>query len=83
MIKWSINIGSYRAKNCVSGRRELVEFAKNHRIKHEICGKLVVATNQRESMALPGLLKKGRDNGLENLEIVDAKKIQEIDEDLL
>tara|TARA_S200000501_G_scaffold306328_1_gene294947 strand:- start:1143 stop:2363 length:1221 start_codon:yes stop_codon:yes gene_type:complete len=71
--------GSYRAKNCVSGRRELVDFAKNHHIEHEVCGKLVVATNERESMALPGLLKKGRDNGLENLEIVNAKKIKEIE----
>ena len=44
-----------------------------------MCGKLVVAKSQRESLALPALLKRGRDNGLENLEIIDAKKIQEIE----
>ena len=70
---------SYRAKNCVAGRRELVDFAKKHHIHHEVCGKLVVAKNQTESLALPALLKRGRDNGLENLEIIDAKKIQEIE----
>ena len=70
---------SYRAKNCVDGRRELVDFAKKHQIKHEVCGKLVVATNHIESLALPGLLKRGRDNGLKNLEIVNAEKIQEIE----
>src|SRR5262245_3215184 len=36
--------GSYKAKNCVDGRRELVQFAKTHHIKHDICGKIVVAT---------------------------------------
>ena len=28
--------GSYKARNCVSGRRELVQFAKDHKIKHVI-----------------------------------------------
>ena len=30
--------GSYKAKNCVEGRRELVAFAKEHGVKHDICG---------------------------------------------
>ena len=40
--------GSYKAKNCVAGRRELVQFAKEHRIPHDICGKLIVATHESE-----------------------------------
>ena len=40
--------GSLRATNCVAGRHALVDFAKKHRIRHDICGKLVVATNQKE-----------------------------------
>ncbi len=40
--------GSYKAKNCVSGRRELVQFAKEHKIAHDICGKVVVATHESE-----------------------------------
>jgi L-2-hydroxyglutarate oxidase len=35
--------GSFRAKNCVNGRKQLVEFAKKHDIKHDVCGKVVVA----------------------------------------
>ena len=28
--------GSYKAKNCVDGRRELVAFAKEHKIQQEL-----------------------------------------------
>src|SRR6202007_1081484 len=40
--------GSYKAIHCVNGRRELVEFAKEYKIKHDICGKVIVATEQSE-----------------------------------
>lgn len=29
--------GSYKAKNCVDGRREVAEFAKEFKIPHDIC----------------------------------------------
>ena len=34
--------GSYRAKNCVDGRKQLVAFAKKYSIKYDICGKIVL-----------------------------------------
>ena len=40
--------GSYKAKNCVEGRRELVAFAKQHGIAHDVCGKLIVAMEPDE-----------------------------------
>src|SRR5687768_137578 len=44
--------GSQKAINCVKGRRELVRFAQEHKIAHDICGKLIVA---REPEELPRL----------------------------
>ena len=44
--------GSFRAKNCVKGRKQLVHFAKENNINFDICGKLVVAINQEESERL-------------------------------
>ena len=73
------NPGSLRAKNCVIGRRELVDFAKKYQVKHDVCGKLVVATNQKELDALPALLKRGEKNGLKNLEILNQNQIKEIE----
>ena len=36
---------SLRAKNCVSGRKELIEFARVNNIEYDICGKIVLATD--------------------------------------
>jgi len=71
--------GSSRAKNCVLGRRELVAFSKQHNIQHDVCGKLVVATNQKELDVLPGLLKRGQENGLKNLSLLNPNEMNEIE----
>ena len=71
--------GSLRALNCVAGRHALVDFARKHKISHDVCGKLVVATTHKELNTLPNLLKRGRDNGLQNLSILNSNEIQEIE----
>ncbi len=71
--------GSLKAKNCVAGRLELVKFAQKHHIQHDICGKLVVATNQKELSILPNLVKRGHANGLKRLEILNPQQIKEIE----
>ena len=40
--------GSYKAIKCVEGRRELMSFVKEHNIPHDLCGKIIVATEERE-----------------------------------
>jgi L-2-hydroxyglutarate oxidase len=40
--------GSNKAKTCIEGRKELVEFAKKYKIPHKICGKIIVATKAKE-----------------------------------
>lgn len=71
--------GSYRAKNCVNGRKQLVEFAKQHRIDHDVCGKIVVATQEEELPRLEKIRQNGLKNGLEGVEIIDADRIKEIE----
>ena len=71
--------GSLRAENCVKGRREIVSFAKEHHISHDVCGKLVVATNEKEKHSLPYLLKNGTINGLEGLKIINQDEIKELE----
>ena len=71
--------GSFRAKNCVNGRKQLVEFAKKHDIKHDVCGKVVVAVSTDEVERLDTILKTGRANGLKGIEKIDAKKLKEIE----
>ena len=50
--------GSMKAENCRRGKRLLVEFCKKYGIPYEMCGKLIVATNNREK-SLSGLIERG------------------------
>ena len=54
--------GSNKAKTCTKGRKELVSFAKKHRIPYEICGKIIVATAQKELANLERIYNNGKEN---------------------
>jgi L-2-hydroxyglutarate oxidase len=71
--------GSYKAINCVSGRRELVQFVKEHNIQHDICGKIIVATHESELAHMNKVFNNGVANDVEGIEMIDAKKIKEIE----
>ncbi|NNC85367.1 MAG: L-2-hydroxyglutarate oxidase [Bacteroidia bacterium] len=71
--------GSYKAKNCVDGRRELVAFAQTHKIPHDICGKVVVATDESEFFHLEKVFNNGLQNDVEGIEKISADKIREIE----
>ena len=60
--------GSYKAKNCVDGRRELFQFAREHNIKHDVCGKIIVATDEKELPHMERVYNNGIQNGVEDLE---------------
>ena len=70
---------SEKAKTCIKGRQELVDFAKKHRIPYEICGKIIVATREKELPNLEKLFKNGQENGLEGLERIGPEQIQKIE----
>jgi (S)-2-hydroxyglutarate dehydrogenase len=71
--------GSYKARNCVEGRRELVAFAKEHHIKHDICGKIVVATHATELPYLNKVFENGLKNGVEGIRKINGDEIREIE----
>jgi L-2-hydroxyglutarate oxidase len=69
--------GSLKARNCTAGREALYAFCERHRIPHERCGKIVVATDEGELPALDELERRGRENGLEGLRRVGPEEIRE------
>jgi glycerol-3-phosphate dehydrogenase len=71
------NKDSLKARLCVSGNRLTKEFCKKHSVPHRTTGKLVVAKNSHEQDDLLALKKKGEDNGVEGLRIIDAAGIRE------
>lgn len=71
--------GSLKAKNCVKGRHELVSFAKEYGIDHDVCGKVVVATKESELPFMDKIYNNGVENNTEGLEKVGPEKIKEIE----
>ncbi len=71
--------GSYKAKNCVEGRRELVAFAKEHHIKHDICGKIIVASKEDELAHMNKVYQNGLANGVEDIRLISSDEIKTIE----
>ena len=71
--------GSYKAKNCVSGRKELVQYVQKHNIKHDICGKIVVAKDDSELPFLDKIYNIGIQNEIEGIKYINAEEIKAIE----
>jgi len=56
--------GSLKATLCREGNRRLLEFCDTHGIRHETCGKVIVATTAAEVPLLQRLYERGLANGL-------------------
>jgi len=69
--------GSYKAENCNNGHTQLVHFAKENNVKHDICGKIIVATKNKELPILEDIYKRGIQNGTEGISFLTSKEIQQ------
>lgn len=69
--------GSNKAKTCARGRKELITFAKEHKIPYEICGKIVVATRKKELANLEQIFRNGLENKIEGIERIGPDEIRE------
>lgn len=70
--------GSLKAENCREGKRRLVEFCEAEGIAYEMCGKVIVATEERERPGLLHILDRGKDNGIE-CELIGPERLKEIE----
>jgi len=71
--------GSAKARLAVRGIRQMVAFCQENGIAHEVCGKLVVASNEDELPRLRDLFERGRQNGLEGLEMLGPEQMKELE----
>lgn len=71
--------GSLKAKLAVSGIRQMQAFCAENGIPHEVCGKLVVATQEKELPLLRDLMDRGRANGLKGLRWLDRDQFKEFE----
>lgn len=57
----------------------MVEFCQENGIPHEVCGKVVVATQEDELPRLDGLMERGLQNGLQGLRMLSREELAEIE----
>ena len=69
--------GSLKAKLAVSGIKQMVNYCKEYKINHDICGKIVVASNENEVKLLENTAKRGKLNGLKGLKYLSDKELKE------
>ncbi len=71
--------GSLKARLCVSGAQEMVDFCREHDIPHEICGKVIVATSQEELPRLEELARRAEANGLAGVRRISSEELREFE----
>jgi L-2-hydroxyglutarate oxidase len=68
--------GSFKARFARAGATSMVAFCKEHGLTHEVCGKVIVATEKAELPLLENLYQRGLQNGLP-VKRITAQEVQE------
>lgn len=71
--------GSLKAVMCARGKDEMYRFCAERGVKHERCGKIVVATHAGELAALDELERRGHANGLAGVRRCSAEELREFE----
>lgn len=71
--------GSYKATNCLDGRKQLVAFAETFKVKHDVCGKIILATKNEELPALDRIFERGIQNQTEGISKVSQEQIKDFE----
>ncbi|MEY4384466.1 MAG: hypothetical protein RI995_2008 [Bacteroidota bacterium] len=69
--------GSLKAKNCIDGYHQLIEFCDKHEIPYELTGKIVVASTEEQKPLLHNLFVRGQENGLEGIKKISVSEMRE------
>jgi L-2-hydroxyglutarate oxidase len=70
--------GSLKAVNCREGRKALIEFCQQEGVAHEICGKVIVAVDEKELPALERIYERGQANGV-TCETIGRERLHELE----
>lgn len=70
--------GSLRAVNCREGKIAMQEFCAAHEIPFDVCGKVIVATEERELPLVERIYERGEANGV-RCEIIDRERLGELE----
>ena len=69
--------GSLRARYCIDGYRQLLEFSDKEGIPYDLCGKIIVAVSPEEIPIMESVYDRGIKNGLDKIRIISGEEIRE------
>jgi L-2-hydroxyglutarate oxidase len=69
--------GSLKALNCIKGYNQLLKFCDKENIPYDICGKVIVAAQEKELQYLENLYERGIANGLRDIKKISAGELKE------
>ena len=68
---------SNKAKFCVTGKRLLYDYCQERGISYRRCGKLIVATNEKQIVGdLPSLYERATVNGVTDVQILSEEDVR-------
>jgi L-2-hydroxyglutarate oxidase LhgO len=70
--------GSIRAQNCRAGQLAMVEFCREQGIAHDVCGKVIVATDESQFERLESIFQRGQANGV-RCELIGRERLLELE----
>lgn len=69
--------GSDKAKNCKIGSSQLIKFAIDNNIKHDVCGKVIVAASAGELPVLEEIFNRGIQNETPGICYLTSEEIKQ------
>ena len=70
--------GSLRAANCIAGKMAMEKFCEQEAIPFDICGKVIVAVDERELSALDRIYQRGLANQVQ-CELIEEDRLFELE----
>ena len=70
--------GSLKAINCRNGKKAMEQFCREQGIEHELCGKIIVALEDKEIPRLQNIFQRGQQNGVQ-CKMISREEMLEIE----
>ena len=74
--------GSLKARSCVEGRQLLYEYCDPHGVPYRRCGKLIVATDEKQAAELGTMRQKAHANGVTDLDWISKEEALQMEPEL-
>ena len=74
--------GSLKARLCVEGKRLLYDYCRKYDVPYNNCGKLIVATSEKEIAVIEGIRQTAMKNGVDDLTVLEREQIAELEPDI-